>query len=797
MIILFTFEILCASNLKQGTENQKSNVEDKLISNLAMNPNPCSADFNHTFDETHVRNYDFNIGMIPNTNELCIQNLDSAGISQNLNNNHDKFYASEIYSQSKVNADNPNAITYTKHDDDIISFYKDSQFNDYNFYKTVNQTLFNENISSNSHPNLERQNNHNQYYQVLTGNKFYQSAPPDNNSEKYNERPKYPQNEEILPKQAFNFSNQNIFQFDESIKNGDSSKIQRNAEFDELIEYGDLFEIQKNAEFEKFIEFLEVHQELNKKDNRNLPENIIPLKRIRDEKYSTDINLNIANITIESNYGIQQQTEPFNIKSNIQNPTSDINIYHKLTNNDVKNKLKKFIIDKMITTQEKIYNESQLNDIPILPKKTRQTNDFSNIPSTSKTYSSFKNCKSTSSCNNFQNSSFNNNFDSSFNNNFDSPYDNDFDSPNFSLDLLNSYISDLNDKYLEKCENIFSVVVKKINKVLSQTEYEEKFSNSGKYKKNKKFNYYTKINTIVRIILKEILDEEIPIGILPNIFVNLDNFNLDLRENKNAEYNIFRTNKQENDTIISLISQIEQKYKSEANKIAKLAYDNFLKKINPFILTVMDEIYDGEINNKNFSYSNINSVLKTIHKSVNFTNEQLTEAESLIIYNVLKSISKFLKKTSEDLFLSQVFPELRIINILYHSRISDHHLSDRKFHAGIFLKNILKQKLNDFKDKYQSTQNIGNLDDAYSKEILEIRAFYIFNLFKFLNIKKPYLMAYILLSFKSYLLQNEKINYIEKNDFEKIFSLHVLNLDDIIIQYIFIPIKPLINKFLY
>ncbi|KAG0423335.1 hypothetical protein DMUE_6156, partial [Dictyocoela muelleri] len=115
------------------------------------------------------------------------------------------------------------------------------------------------------------------------------------------------------------------------------------------------------------------------------------------------------------------------------------------------------------------------------------------------------------------------------------------------------------------------------------------------------------------------------------------------------------------------------------------------------------------------------------------------------------------------------------------------------FHAGILLKKILKTKLKAFKVKYQSVQNIDNLDNTYFKEILEIRAFYIFTLFKFLNIKKPYLMEYILLSIQSYLLKSQKLNYIEKNELEKIFSLNVLNLDKILNRQVIIHIKPYIR----
>ncbi|KAG0426352.1 hypothetical protein DMUE_5971 [Dictyocoela muelleri] len=231
-----------------------------------------------------------------------------------------------------------------------------------------------------------------------------------------------------------------------------------------------------------------------------------------------------------------------------------------------------------------------------------------------------------------------------------------------------------------------------------------------------------------------------PICIYSNSFIKLNESNLDKIDNKNVRYNIFRTNEQEKGAIISLINNIEHKYGDEGNKKAKSAYNKFLGKLNYKISAVLKKISYNQINNKKILYQKIKSIFKAINTLNNFTNYKITETESLIIYKVLKSISKFLKKTSEDLFISQVFPEFKIINILYHSRIKNHQLSGRKFHAGIFIKKIVKQKLNEFKDKHQSVQNIDNLDDAYFKEILEIRIFYIFTLFKFINIKKPVLL---------------------------------------------------------
>ncbi|KAG0441875.1 hypothetical protein DMUE_0726 [Dictyocoela muelleri] len=772
MIILLIIKILCTSNFHEMTKEQKDKVENITDYNSDMNSNPLSTGFNHKFANPPIEKNKFNIGMTPNTNDLCLHNSDSASISSNIGNNEHKIYASEINSKTKINADNPTKKTPTQHNENHISFYKGYQSDSYNFYKSIKQTSSNQNISSDNHITFERH-----FYnlnQSFKDDEYYRSVSNIYDDEKYNETAKHLQNEEILRVQNFDYSHQNIFKFNEMATNDDLLEIQRNTGFHEITVDEDLLEIQRNAEFYEIYKLIERDQELIKEKNK-FGQNLIQSKRNRNDL--SDLNLSIINTFNQSNILVTPRNEVYKIESNLPKPNTDLKNDHNLitTNfNEVLN-IKK---NARTTISKKVnYNKSQLNFIPISPKNTKQINYLSNIPSTSKTYSLIKKHDIDPACNNEK----------------FSPYDNDFDSTNFSLDFLNFYITDLNEDYLEKCKNIFSVVVDKIFGVLIRLVSENKIQESPKYKTNDTVKYFMKINITIKIMLKEMLGEEIPIYICTNNFINLNDGNLDILGNKNLGYNIFRSNEQESDAFMSLINNIEHRFGNEAKFRALSTYNNFLENLDPDILFIINKINSGQINNKNYFYLNINKVFYKINKLINFTNDQITETEGLIIYKVLKSISKFLKKTSGDSFLSHVFPEFRIINILYHLRIKDHHISGRKFHAGIFLKKILKQKLEDFKDKYKSIQNIDNLDDTYFKEILEIRSFYILHLFKFLNIKKPYLMAYILLSIKSYLLQNEKVNYNEKNDLERIFSVHVLNLHEILDKQVFKFVKPFIK----
>ncbi|KAG0442518.1 hypothetical protein DMUE_0216 [Dictyocoela muelleri] len=754
MIFLFAINILCTSNVYE--ETKKQNNEDKNIINLnsGMDQNLSLTHFNSEIEKIKVgynkrANDKFNIEMIPKKNNIYFQNFDSSSLSSNYEYKRDLIYASKINSQTKINAHNPTADTDTNHNKNNLSFNSEHISDAYNFYKSIKQTPPNENISANNFDNLESINS-NSNNQVIKENKLYQSASEDND-EKYFLRYKYSQKEENLPEQLFDYLDLNIFQFDKIVTNNDFSEIERNAEFDEVFK------------------LIERDQELIKEENEKQKQNIIPTKRARIENDLDDINSNIANPTIKKTFEITQQPQPFNNKFNFPKPTETL----KSDQKPMTSKFNKILNKNIEISETKVFNKSRLNFRPILPKISGQTNDFLNNHNIS-TYSP---------SNNYE-------INSTRNIEIDFPYDNDFDSPNFSLDFLNSYIADLNKNYSEKCENIFLVVADRISEVLFRLRSENKFNDSDRSKRPFSYRCYLKINISVGYILTEILDKNIPFYIFTNNFVKINNDNLDISKSKYAGYNIFRTKEQENDAFNSLISEIELKYGNEAKKLAKSAYNNFLEKLNPDILVLIEKIYNGQVNNKRATHSNINKVFYAINNLIQFKNVQLTEVDSLIIYKVLKSISKFLRQTSEDSFLTSVFPEFRIINLLYHSRINDHHISGRKFHAGIFLKKILKQKLEDFKEKYQTAGRMNNLDNIYFKEILEIRVFYFFTLFKFLNIKKPYLLAYILLSIRSYLLKSEKINYIEKNEFEKIFSLHVINLDEILYKQLFIHLKP-------
>ncbi|KAG0433002.1 hypothetical protein DMUE_5454 [Dictyocoela muelleri] len=180
--------------------------------------------------------------------------------------------------------------------------------------------------------------------------------------------------------------------------------------------------------------------------------------------------------------------------------------------------------EKIINYDENVSVKCQLNHRrPSFYNTIGQTNNLLNIPSTSKTCLLLKN------------------YDIDLNSNYGTNLLFYNDSPNFSLDLLNSYITELNGDYLEKCKNIFSIVNDKILEVLSQMDTKNKVSNLVKYKTLGAYKCYPKINIALRIILQKIFGKKLDFSICPNKFINLNESDLDIAITKYTEYNIFRT----------------------------------------------------------------------------------------------------------------------------------------------------------------------------------------------------------------------------------------------------------------
>ncbi|KAG0426732.1 hypothetical protein DMUE_5950 [Dictyocoela muelleri] len=174
MIFLLIIKILCAANIDEKTRKQKNNAANIINSNSLKNHNPRFNDFNHKFVNTPIQNKKFCTEKTPNSNDFYFKNFDSSRFS-NYENNEERFYASNINSQIKSNAENHTTNDCTKHNEIPIPSYKAYVLNQHNFYKSINQNSSNRNPSPNNHFNSESQNNTN-INQALEENRLHQSA---------------------------------------------------------------------------------------------------------------------------------------------------------------------------------------------------------------------------------------------------------------------------------------------------------------------------------------------------------------------------------------------------------------------------------------------------------------------------------------------------------------------------------------------------------------------------------------------------------------------------------------------
>ncbi|KAG0438956.1 hypothetical protein DMUE_2768 [Dictyocoela muelleri] len=314
-----------------------------------------------------------------------------------------------------------------------------------------------------------------------------------------------------------------------------------------------------------------------------------------------------------------------------------------------------------------------------------------------------------------------------------------------------------------------------------------KFHDKQKTIDNLHYNDYIyinfgRLNKYFENELKNIFNFHFTFNFNSNKFFKISCKSLDIKENRSVPYNLFRTSKREKYGISKLFNEIEMMHGNNAMNIAKITYTNFVETLEKNIQNDINLLKCSEIL---YNYEKIEYILNNINTAGNLVLlNTINDNDKLIIYKVMNSIIKFFKKTSNDSFLSFHFPEIKILYHLYHLNMKNHRILKRRWHAGIFLKTIIKRKMKFFKNNYISHESINNIKQ-YFKDILEIRIFYILDLLKFLDVKKPYLAAYLMISLKSYFLGIKQIHYIEEDEFTKMFNMSVRNLFNILEEKIF------------
>ncbi|KAG0435310.1 hypothetical protein DMUE_4781 [Dictyocoela muelleri] len=286
---------------------------------------------------------------------------------------------------------------------------------------------------------------------------------------------------------------------------------------------------------------------------------------------------------------------------------------------------------------------------------------------------------------------------------------------------------------------------------------------------NRKYWNFIKFNEIFRTKLKQIFNQNCRFDVFFNAFINQNHHNIDIKNFKTNIDNPFRPNLF-NFSLLSLKEEIEGKYPKLTLTILHENYEKFLKSLGGDIYSKIRDFEKYKFLYKQVIFQKWENILIMINESVNFITNPISEFDKLIIFYVSKNISEFLKNIFDN-----IFSELEIIDTLFNLNMHKQRVLGRKWHSGIFLVMIVKNEIQVFKNKCTRIEYYVNSEE-YFKDILRIRIFNILPFLKFLDIRKPYLLGYCILSLKSYLLKTKRICYNEKNEFDDLFrmSLHEL-----------------------
>lgn len=140
-------------------------------------------------------------------------------------------------------------------------------------------------------------------------------------------------------------------------------------------------------------------------------------------------------------------------------------------------------------------------------------------------------------------------------------------------------------------------------------------------------------------------------------------------------------------------------------------------------------------------------VMKEVHRfSKKFTSD-LNYEEKLMVLKIEKEMNVFAKKWGLDDTINRLFPEIKAIFALYYKNYDEHTLKNRSLYGGIYLFRFISEKIDLLKANHADLEK----NPRYlAKLILLIRAEYVLDLLKFININSYHLVGYLLLCIKSY-----------------------------------------------
>ncbi|KAG0434698.1 hypothetical protein DMUE_5073 [Dictyocoela muelleri] len=185
------------------------------------------------------------------------------------------------------------------------------------------------------------------------------------------------------------------------------------------------------------------------------------------------------------------------------------------------------------------------------------------------------------------------------------------------------------------------------------------------------------------------------------IFSNCND--LDIILFKKYSGNPFRQQIGEKFNLNQFINRIERKYGKEALEIASQKYKSFLTNVNVYnqIKSLKENLNKSKYENTDLVYHEISKgIINNINNHCNFADLSLSEDQELIIYKVIKSILKFLEKISQDIYIYNVFPEIKIITSLYFENFDKHSYRNIKWNSGKCLTMFIKHRIRMLKIKF-------------------------------------------------------------------------------------------------
>ncbi|KAG0439989.1 hypothetical protein DMUE_2065 [Dictyocoela muelleri] len=226
--------------------------------------------------------------------------------------------------------------------------------------------------------------------------------------------------------------------------------------------------------------------------------------------------------------------------------------------------------------------------------------------------------------------------------------------------------------------------------------------------------------------------------------------------------------------IYRIIRNLENNYDYQVQIHAKFQLNNYFsylyKKAYIYFIENMSNthINDHFFRSLNQYKSFTDDILETIkNESYTFENE-LNYNEKLMVFEIEKEIIKFVLKITENYILDRLFPEVKIAMYVYYCNFHKYSLKNRNIYIGLYICRFVIEKIVFLlKDMPKLEKNKIEL----AKRILEIRIGYIFDFFKFLNMRMSYLGLYSILSLNFYYIRLNNNECNENFYLEKLFNL--------------------------